>query len=152
VGRTKYAGESLLKLVNSFDEEVYISGPITEWISGEFTFTCLLSCLQAFPSAFTHRCLSVPESDSGVASKAARHDDALMLHLNPLTLTTLEGVGKATLARRSWKDALVAAASVSIFFCSGTYFVGLTLLVWNSWFRDLRSTRFYVNVSKQSTT
>jgi hypothetical protein len=31
--RTKYAGECLLKLVNSFDEEVYMGGPITECIS-----------------------------------------------------------------------------------------------------------------------
>jgi hypothetical protein len=46
--RTKYAGEYLLKLVNSFDEEVYMGGPITECISGEFTFNCLLSCIQAF--------------------------------------------------------------------------------------------------------
>jgi hypothetical protein len=35
-GRTKDAGESLFKLVNTFDEEVYVSGPITEWVSGEF--------------------------------------------------------------------------------------------------------------------
>jgi hypothetical protein len=37
-GRTKDAGESLLKLVNTFNDEVYMSGPITEWISGEFGF------------------------------------------------------------------------------------------------------------------
>jgi hypothetical protein len=44
-----------------------------------------------------------------------------MLHLNSPTLTSLlREWAKATLARRSWKDALVAAASVSIFFCSGT--------------------------------
>ena len=28
-------GESLLKMVNTFDEEVYVSGPITKWVSGE---------------------------------------------------------------------------------------------------------------------
>ena len=33
-GRTKDASESLLKLVNTLDEDVYMSGPITEWISG----------------------------------------------------------------------------------------------------------------------
>ena len=35
-GRTKDAGESLLQLVNTFDEEVYMNGSITKWISGEF--------------------------------------------------------------------------------------------------------------------
>ena len=32
------AGESLLKLVDTFGEEVYMSGHITAWISGEFIF------------------------------------------------------------------------------------------------------------------
>ena len=41
-GRTKDASKSHLKLVNTFAEAVYMSGSITEWISGEFTFTCLL--------------------------------------------------------------------------------------------------------------
>ena len=37
-GRTKEAGESLLKLVNTFDEEVYMSEPITKWVSGKFMY------------------------------------------------------------------------------------------------------------------
>ena len=41
--RTKDAREYFLELVDTFNEEVYMSGPITEWISGEFTFTCLFS-------------------------------------------------------------------------------------------------------------
>ena len=119
------AGESLLKLVNTFDHEVYMSGPITAWISGGFVFTCLFSCIETFPLEFTHRCLSAPESDGGVALKAARHDAAPMVHhvtLNSPTPTPLlREWAKATLARHSWNDALVAAASVSIFFCSGTH-------------------------------
>ena len=37
-GRTKEASESLLKMVDTFDQEVYASGPITEWVSGEFMY------------------------------------------------------------------------------------------------------------------
>ena len=33
-GPTKDGGESLLKLVKTLDEEIYMSGPITEFISG----------------------------------------------------------------------------------------------------------------------
>ena len=39
-GRTRDAGGSLLKLVHTFREEVYMNRPITEWVIGEFTFTC----------------------------------------------------------------------------------------------------------------
>jgi hypothetical protein len=119
------AGESLLNLVNTFDEEVYMSGPITAWISGEFVFTCLFSCIETFPLDFTHRCLSAPKSGGGTDLKAARHDDGPMLHHVTLNLPALTSLlrewAKSTLARRSWKDALVAAASVSIFLCSGTH-------------------------------
>ena len=34
-GRRKDAEESLLEMVNSFDEEVYTSKLITKWVSGE---------------------------------------------------------------------------------------------------------------------
>ena len=34
-GRTNEGGESLLKIVNTFDEEVYMNGSITKWVSGE---------------------------------------------------------------------------------------------------------------------
>ena len=37
-GRTREAGESLLKMVNTFDEGVYMGGPITKWVSGEFMY------------------------------------------------------------------------------------------------------------------
>ena len=48
VDRTRDAGESFLELVDTFSEKVYMSGPITEWISGEFTFTCLFSSFKRF--------------------------------------------------------------------------------------------------------
>ena len=46
--RTQDAGGSFLELVDTFNERVYMNGPITEWISGEFTFTCLFSSFKLF--------------------------------------------------------------------------------------------------------
>ena len=43
-GRTKDAGESLLKMVNTLDEARYMSEPLIKWVSGEFMcnqFGCL---------------------------------------------------------------------------------------------------------------
>jgi hypothetical protein len=37
-GRTKGASESLLQMVNTFDEEVYMSEPIAKWVSGELMY------------------------------------------------------------------------------------------------------------------
>jgi hypothetical protein len=37
-GRTKDAGESLLKMANTLDKEGYMSGPLIKWVSGEFMF------------------------------------------------------------------------------------------------------------------
>ena len=34
----KEAGESLLKMVKTFDEDVYVSGLIARWVSGKLTF------------------------------------------------------------------------------------------------------------------
>jgi len=33
------AGESLLTIVNTVDEVVYVTGPIATWVSGESCFT-----------------------------------------------------------------------------------------------------------------
>ena len=35
-GRTKDAGESLLEMVNTLDEEGYMNGPLIKWVSSEF--------------------------------------------------------------------------------------------------------------------
>jgi hypothetical protein len=37
-GRTKDAGESFLKMVNTLDEEGCMSGPLVKWVAGEFMF------------------------------------------------------------------------------------------------------------------
>jgi hypothetical protein len=80
----------------------------------------LFSRIQAFPSDFTRRCLSAPESDGGAA---AQHNNAPTLHAAldlPSPTPLLTEWAKATLARTSWKDALIAAAGVSIFVWSST--------------------------------
>ena len=60
--------------------EVYISGSMTEWVSGELMFYLFLLCIQAFPPDFTHRCLFAPESNGNAVSMAAQRDNAPMLH------------------------------------------------------------------------
>ena len=100
-----------------------MSGPITEWIFGESTFTCLFLCMKVFPLDFTRLCLSAPGSDGGGASEAAQHDNTPTPHatLNlPTPTPLLREWAKAALTRRSWRDALIAATSVSISFYPGT--------------------------------
>ena len=96
-----------------------MNGPITEWISGESMFNYLFPCIRIFYADFTQQCLSTPEIEDVAASKATPSDNVLILHeaLNSPTPTPLLSEwAKATLARGSWKDALVAAVSVSISF------------------------------------
>jgi hypothetical protein len=109
-------------MLNTFDEVVLMGGPITKWVSGEFMFILhpfVFPCIRNFSVDFTQQCLSTPEIDNAAASKATLPDDGLMLReiLNSPTPTPLlsEWV-KATLARRSWKEALVAASNVRISF------------------------------------
>ncbi|KAH0831287.1 hypothetical protein J3R83DRAFT_13923 [Lanmaoa asiatica] len=120
VGRTREGGESLLKMINTFGEDVYKSGPITKWVSGEFIlhqFGC-----RAFKIAvdFTQRCLSTPESDGDL--KAALRDETTVPHAILILATPtplLREWAKATLVSSEWKDALIAAVSVSVPACSG---------------------------------
>ena len=143
------AGESLLKLVNNFDEEVYMSGPITEWISGEFTFTftCLFSCIRNFSAGFAQQCLSSAELNDAAASKAMLHETLNLPTPTPL----LSEWEKATLAGRSWKGALIVAANVSISSYSGIPREINTLMVCSSHYPESQSIGSYVNVWMQST-
>ena len=38
-GRTKDAGESFLKMVNTLEGKGYMSEPLSKWVSGEFMFS-----------------------------------------------------------------------------------------------------------------
>ncbi|KAF8552627.1 hypothetical protein OG21DRAFT_1498291 [Imleria badia] len=101
-GHSKDAAESLLKLVNTIGEDVDSSQPIlTDWVSD-----------------FTHRYLSASKSDATQQVNPSVLQDPF----NSSTSTAvLREWAKATLASRSWKDALVAAVGVSISFRSSSY-------------------------------
>ena len=47
-GRMNEAGESLLNIVSSVDEEVYMRGPISTWVCGELCSTCWLATHSKF--------------------------------------------------------------------------------------------------------
>ena len=111
-GRRTDAGESFLELVNTYEEKVYTSGTIFEWISGESAFYLFAAAHQPFISGFTQRYLSTPESDdhnfltTTLATNTATPRTDLTLLLREWA--------KATLASCSWRDALVSAIDVSI--------------------------------------
>ncbi|KAF8548319.1 hypothetical protein OG21DRAFT_1489483 [Imleria badia] len=108
-GRTQDASESLLKMVNTLDDAVYMSGPIIKWVSGEFMFNPFdYRAFEPLRIDCTHRYLSAPECDSEMISNSAQHRE--MLSLTPL----LREWAKTTLAVSEWKDALVAAASFTL--------------------------------------
>ncbi|KAF8435498.1 hypothetical protein L210DRAFT_3551412 [Boletus edulis BED1] len=95
VGRIKDAGESLLEIVNTLENKVYMSVPITKWVSD-----------------FAQQCLSTLENDGHATSNAPQQANPSMPHatVNLQAPTSLLGVwAKATLASSEWKDALAAA-------------------------------------------
>ncbi|KAN0078203.1 hypothetical protein V8E55_010260 [Tylopilus felleus] len=88
-GRRKDAAESLLEMVNGFDE-VYTSELITKWVSN-----------------FTHQCLSAPESGGDAVSTPTEDANMVTVHGTPTPL--LREWAQAKLAHHSWKDALLSA-------------------------------------------
>ena len=104
------AGKSFLELVNTYEEEVYTSGTIIEWISGEFTFCLFAAAHQPFASDFTQRYISTPESDGHNLLTLCTNMATPRTDLTPL----LREWAKATLTSRSWRDALDLAVNVSI--------------------------------------
>ena len=109
------AGKSFLELINTHEEEVYTSGTIIEWISGELTFCLFTGAPQPFVSDFTQRYLSTPESDDHNFLTITLGTNAATPRTDPTPI--LREWAKATLASRSWRDALVTAVDVSISYC-----------------------------------
>ncbi|KAG8216354.1 hypothetical protein J3R82DRAFT_6433 [Butyriboletus roseoflavus] len=101
-GRTKEGGEALLKMVNTFDEEINTCGHITKWVSD-----------------FTQQCLSAPAREGDATSKVAEYDNLPTPLDSPIPIPLLREWAKSTLASGEWRAALVAAVRVSISFCSG---------------------------------
>ena len=109
------AGKSFLELVNTYEEEVYASGTMIEWILGELTCCLFAAAHQPFVSDFTQRYLSTPESDDHNLLTTTLATNAATPRTDPTLL--LREWAKATLASRSWRDALVVAVDVSISYC-----------------------------------
>ena len=102
-------------MVNTFDEELYMSGPITQWVSGEFMLSPIwLHLIRKFSADFTRRCLSAPKTD-GLEKVPTLHTTCDL----PIPTPLLSEWAKAALASGSWKDALVAAVGVSVSIYSG---------------------------------
>ncbi|KAF8123583.1 hypothetical protein EV363DRAFT_1356190, partial [Boletus edulis] len=95
VGRIKDAGESLLEMVNTLEDKVYTSVPITKWVSD-----------------FAQQCLSTLENDGDATSNASQQADPSLLHatVNLPAPTPLLGVwAQAALTSSEWQDVLAAA-------------------------------------------
>jgi hypothetical protein len=106
IARVTDAIECFLAMMSELGGEVYTSDPMTEWVSGNFMFYLLSAIyIECFWSDFTHRRLSALRSDGD----------------SPIPTPLIREWAKATLARTSWKDALVAVAGVSIFVWSSTH-------------------------------
>lgn len=88
-----------------FEKEADMPGDTVGWVSGElYALPVCLPRSQPFSSDFTRRCLSTPGSET----------NATALHVDPTPL--LREWAKASLGSLSWKDTLVSAEGVSIFF------------------------------------
>jgi len=66
-GRTNEAGESLLEMVNTVDEEVYMRRPTITWVSGEMCSTCSSSMCSKFHYRFLTT-MSLYSRQRGLAS------------------------------------------------------------------------------------
>ena len=105
-GRIREAGESLLNIVNTVDEDVHMTGPIVTWVSGKLCFPVPPLCIRHFPTDFLQRYLSTPEGSIDTT-----------LH-SPPSMPLLREWAKSTLTGGSWRDALVSALNVSTSFVS----------------------------------
>ncbi|KAN0088012.1 WD40-repeat-containing domain protein, partial [Tylopilus felleus] len=100
-GRTKDSSEALLDMLNTFDEEIYMSAPITQWVS-----------------EFKHLCVERLESSGDTAMNAEQHDNAIScyyaaLELDPAAPQRLRiKRSRAYVAIGLWKEALRDANEV----------------------------------------
>ncbi|KAH0838810.1 WD40-repeat-containing domain protein [Lanmaoa asiatica] len=94
-GFMRDASENLLDMVNTFDEEVYASKPITNWVSD-----------------IKQRCAEKLVHSGDAAADARRHDDAITHYSAALSLSPAVPQdifikrSKVNVARELWKDAL----------------------------------------------
>ena len=137
-GRIKEAGESLLNIVNTVDKDV-MAEPIVTWISSKLCYSAPPLCIRHVATDFLQRCLSTPESSVDTSPNT------------PTPTPLLRQWAKLKLTGGSWTDALVAALTVSISFCSGTSRWLDIPLVRSSQPRDSRFIGLSATISKRST-
>ena len=94
-------------MVSELGEQVYTSGPTTEWFCGEFIFYLFSPSIQPFLSDFLQRRLPTPNHNVDAVSA-----------IPPTPL--LREWAKAKLTNGTWKDTLDLAVSVSISLCYNT--------------------------------
>ena len=90
--------------MGEFGEEVYTSGPMTEWFYCEFIFHLFFSLYPTLFPDFMQWCLSTPNHNVDAVSATS-----------PTPL--LREWAKAKLTSSTWRDALDLAVSVSISLC-----------------------------------
>ena len=113
-GHIKEAGESLLNMANTVDEDVYRTGSIVTWVSGKLCYPIPLTCIRYLAIDFLQKCLSTPETSV----------DTTLDSLTPTPL--LREWAKVKSTGCSWRDALAATPDVSISFVL-VLLIGLTL-------------------------
>lgn len=144
-GRVKDASDILLKMVNTFDEEVCMSGPIAKWISGALILIVRFRSIQHFSADSTQQCLSTPPNDC-VPNAAPQ---GILATLNATPTPLLREWAKAVLTTCEWKDALVVSADVSTSNSLGAdHWIDH---VCSSHSPELQYIRFCVSASKRST-
>ena len=122
------AGESLMHLVNTVEEEDYMTGPIITWVSGKLCYLVPLLCIQRFATDFLQRYLSTIKSSVDTTLDS------------PPPTPLLRQWAKSKLTGGSWRDALLSALNVSIPFCSSALRLFDLPLFWSLKPRDPRFT------------
>jgi len=120
-GRTREGSEVVLEMTKTFGKEVYTSKSVTNWVSGESSLPGLLY-IRRISTDFTQRCLSTPGSEGDAVSRVAGYVNATTPRAtrdSTIVTPLLRTWATTTLARVSWKDALITAVGVSITFCFG---------------------------------
>ncbi|KAF8141891.1 hypothetical protein EV363DRAFT_1309254 [Boletus edulis] len=110
IDRITDAVECFYDMTNELGGDIYMSEPMTEWVCGEFMFTCLTAVTRAATlSPFTQRRLSAHGNASSNTNR-----DANMSTIHTTLPPLLREWAKAKLTRGSWKDALVSAVGFTV--------------------------------------
>ena len=131
-GRIEEAGETLLNIVNFFDQDIYMAEPVITWLSSRLYWSVPPPYTRHFTTDFLQRWLSAENTDNSIL-----HTPLLREWVN------------IQLAGGSWNDALTATRDVGISSCSGARWLD-TGLLWSLRPRDSRFIGLSAIISKRS--